>query len=409
MLVPPSRGALLDSYPSTAMERTATSGAAGAGDRQGEPITGPQALKRQHTVLAREGRSVCLMVVELVGLPWVEETFPGRGKDAVALVREEIEALPRAGEIAVAEDGDALVVLFGDTGLEAGQLAGELLIEQTRGLRLPDSGEELWVGASIGIAIDTPQQRHPFEVLLGVAREGAGVARSRGGECVVHSEVYALVRRRLEREHPGWFAAAPGESAGVEPSAPAAAQSAPPGSSVDSAEAASGAPPPGAESAAAAEPPGGEPAGSSPSGSAAADARREELARRLRQAIAEDVAARPSAPPRDEDLMERARRLAAEALDEAMSEREQEHRRRVELLEARIHRLVRSLEETERTLQRVLTERDTDPGVPSAYRRVQGLDAAEQHYELKRELMQRILEANLELRRQLENGGAPAA
>lgn len=388
------------------MDSTASSGAPGAADRPGEPTAALESLKRQHAVLAREGRSVCLMVVELAGLDWVEETFPGRGADAVALVRERLEALPRAGEFAVCEHEGALVALFGDTGVEAGQLAGELLVEETRGLRLPDTGDELWIGPAIGIAIDTPEERRPFEVLLGVAREGAGVARSRGGECVVHSEVYELVERRVAREHPELLGAESDAAAAEGPSSAAPSPDVPAGEAAVAAGEEPSTPAPSA-----ADPDGSTHVPPSPAPTASDDsaARREELARKLQEAIAADVARRPSAPPRDEDLLERARRLAEEALDEAMSEREREHRRRVELLEARIQRLVRSLEETEQTLQRVLSERDADPGVPSAYRHVQGLDVAEQHYELKRELMQRILEANLELRRQLESGDTPAA
>jgi hypothetical protein len=71
----------------------------------------------------------------------------------------------------------------------------------------------------------------------------------------------------------------------------------------------------------------------------------------------------------------------------------------VQVLERRIKKLVESVEENERALERVSTE-DVDLGVASVYRTVQGL-TGEQDSSRKRELMSSLFQANLELRGKL--------
>jgi len=74
------------------------------------------------------------------------------------------------------------------------------------------------------------------------------------------------------------------------------------------------------------------------------------------------------------------------------------HDQELALLERRLAKLVGGLEETERSLERAARARAADLGLSSIYREVQGLDPGERERELKRVLMARIFEANLELR-----------
>ena len=71
---------------------------------------------------------------------------------------------------------------------------------------------------------------------------------------------------------------------------------------------------------------------------------------------------------------------------------------KVENLERRIHKLMKTLEETEDVLARVAQMKNLEVGIESIYRTVQGLNPAEADRELKLALMKTIFEANLEMR-----------
>ena len=71
---------------------------------------------------------------------------------------------------------------------------------------------------------------------------------------------------------------------------------------------------------------------------------------------------------------------------------------RVEQLERRITKLMKSLAETEAVLARVAEMKDLELGIESIYRTVQGLNPAEADRERKLAMMKTIFEANLEMR-----------
>jgi hypothetical protein len=79
----------------------------------------------------------------------------------------------------------------------------------------------------------------------------------------------------------------------------------------------------------------------------------------------------------------------------------EEHSKQVELLERRLAKLSEALESTEGELQKAVAQKNAAPGVASVYRTVQGLSDVENDAELKREMMVKIFEANLELKAQL--------
>lgn len=74
------------------------------------------------------------------------------------------------------------------------------------------------------------------------------------------------------------------------------------------------------------------------------------------------------------------------------------HAHQIDLLERRIAKLTRMLEQTEADLMRVGAMKDVDVGFASIYRGVQGLSSREDALVLKRSLMRDIFEANLELK-----------
>ena len=80
---------------------------------------------------------------------------------------------------------------------------------------------------------------------------------------------------------------------------------------------------------------------------------------------------------------------------------EQVHRAKVELLERRIAKLTTLLEQAEQNLARLAAMRGDDPGLASIYRTVQGLSPDERAFAFKQKLMQKIFQANLEIKQEL--------
>jgi hypothetical protein len=99
----------------------------------------------------------------------------------------------------------------------------------------------------------------------------------------------------------------------------------------------------------------------------------------------------PAAPPQEP---------AIPLPDGMISERE--HLRQVDMLERRIAKLTAQLAEAEAAIERIAKMKNIDLGIASIYRTVQGLSADEDAYKLKQELMQRIFEANYELKQTLQ-------
>lgn len=77
-----------------------------------------------------------------------------------------------------------------------------------------------------------------------------------------------------------------------------------------------------------------------------------------------------------------------------------QHAVQVEKLERRLSKMSGSLEATEGALRRSLVDGVPDSGIASIYRTVQGLTDVENDAELRKEMMSKIFEANIELRSQ---------
>jgi diguanylate cyclase (GGDEF)-like protein len=90
--------------------------------------------------------------------------------------------------------------------------------------------------------------------------------------------------------------------------------------------------------------------------------------------------------------------LAVEKMEAAHHQMREEHAHQVKMLQRRLSKVTDSLTETEGIIRRGLSQKELDSGVASIYRTVQGLSDVENDQELKKEMMSKIFEANLELR-----------
>ena len=91
--------------------------------------------------------------------------------------------------------------------------------------------------------------------------------------------------------------------------------------------------------------------------------------------------------------------LAVSRMEEERAALVADHQRKYDMLERRLAKLAGNLEMTEAELRATMARKNIDPGVASIYRTVQGLSAAEEDAELKKDMMSKIFEANLELQK----------
>lgn len=83
--------------------------------------------------------------------------------------------------------------------------------------------------------------------------------------------------------------------------------------------------------------------------------------------------------------------------EKAISEEQEVHAQRVQILEARIKKLSSALDNTETALKKVAAMKQIDAGVASVYDLVQGLSLDDDNFEKKSELLKTVFVENLEL------------
>jgi len=341
-----------------------------------------------------------LLAIGFAGEARQEAAEPGVGDRIRQALILRIAELPRAEDFLVGLEGDRLLVVIPDMPVEAAEVISQLLIAGARELLLDGESEPRRISLEVGIAIDQERELY-FETLVLVACEGAQVARARGGECAIHSELYGLLQNRIERQ----AREATGESAAL-PEADANLPALEPEADAVVAEDAKPLAEPGEQ---------------------------ERLAAQLQSLITRD-SHRRGKREMEEQLRLTADQYAAEAVARAEAERKRlleidpssvppladpaaavseaitapSDRGQVERLERRLHKLVATLEDTERRLAEVSRLKGVEFGIASAYRGVQGLAGGEKDFELKQALMQKLLDSNLELRRQLGGSGSAA-
>ncbi len=250
---------------------------------------------------------------------------------------------------------DRILLLVPHTPPEGASSLARRILEGARRMKIEADGRPMRITVSIGGAHNQKVGEIDFDLLLEVARGGLDVAAQAGGDRYVHSELYEFFQKKREREarlHP-----APAQPAVIQPAAP----------SPDVLQQLTGG----------------------------------LIGDRLRELLGGNVL--------DADTIARIERVVvAQALQEmkaelvsALSSRDFEHSRQVEMLERRIRKLTEQLGLTEEQLQKIMRMKTADPGLASIYKDIQGLSTSEVQSELKKELLSKIFEANVALRKEI--------
>ncbi len=254
---------------------------------------------------------------------------------------------------------DRILVIVPHTPPEGAAGLARRILEGARKLKIECDGRPMRISVSIGGAHNQRPGELDFDLLLEVARGGLDVAAQAGGDRYVHSELYEFFQKKRERE------AKLAPPAAVPAHAPVVLPTGVPGPDVLE----------------------------QLTGGLIAD--------RLRELLGGGSI--------DADTLARIERVVvAQALQEmkaelvkALSSRDDEHTRQVEMLERRIRKLTDQLGLTEEQLQKIMRMKTADPGLASIYKGIQGLTSNEVQTELKKELLSKIFEANVALRKEI--------
>jgi diguanylate cyclase (GGDEF)-like protein len=254
---------------------------------------------------------------------------------------------------------DRVLVLVPHTPPEGASTIARRVIEGMRATSFDCDGRSTRITLSIGGAHSSHEGDLAFETMLEVAEGGLKVAREGGGNRYVHSDLYEFFERKRAREQRhGQLTMAPAPMP-IVTAVPAAV-----------------------------------PAG---------DGRSPLLGDKIREMFGLSDADSELLARIEQEVIASALREMKGELERVMTDSKSEHQRQIAMLERRIAKLSEALGMTEAELQRVLQQGTLDPGVASIYKTVQGLSAQDVHAELKKALMSKIFEANVELRRQIRD------
>lgn len=338
----------------------------------------------------REGRPAVLACIAVEGIERLASD-PAHRRELLRAIMATLRGYPRSGGLCAWRDGDRIHAFLPGSTTDAAELAARLLIEAARKLAVDGSALSVRASLAIGISAIQPELDLWFETLVRVAQEGVEVASANGAECFVHTQLYGLYQRKIERERPrparavaanaqAGAARAPGAAGAPLPAVPIAAGSAAAAPAFAATSFTSQGPAPIAGAPAAPDP---------------------RLASIVRAEIARVAGNAPGIADLEPHLLALAHGFAQTAIDSALGEERARHAREIDQLERRLSKLVQSLDETEEELRRVQNLKSVDGGVASAYRYVQGLTLDSQSYERKLGLLTAIVEQNLVLQREI--------
>ena len=263
-----------------------------------------------------------------------------------------LRASSRSSDFLACTWDDVVLVVVPHSGPEGTAALAKRVLKEARNLRLDCDGRSMRVTVSVGGAHNHRHEDVAFETMLEVGMAGNEVAQRGGGDRYVHTELYDFFQKKRERE------------SGVRPATAAAFAPLP----VD----VSG----------------------------------------IGDLIGDKIRELFGLSSADASLVARIERqvtaqLLAElrALHAGQSRPDEEAQLKIELLERRIAKLTGQLGMTEEQLQNVLRMRNIDPGIASIYDSVQGVSSDEAQAQLKRELMKKIFQANVDLREQIGGSG----
>lgn len=316
------------------------------------------------------------------------------------------QRLPRAEGCAVLRGDEVVVLLPGSSAAEVEGFARGL-IQAARKLEVRGEAAPLRVGLAAGVAVTRSGIDSYFETLFDVAGEGLDVARNAGGDSCVHSELYELVQRRVERVKGPRKPVPPPAPVPAAPSAPARVAQATAASEASTrtptllravpvnglgnttASAPASAPQRDAES----RP---QPRALPRPESVEVEARVRELLPRVDATSSIDMAS----------LENKVLEIARAAFERALAERAEKFKSEIELYERRIAKMQSALERAESDRGRGGRAAEVDTGVASVYRDVQGLNGDEPDYSRRSGLLAQIAESNRALFEELRRASA---
>jgi len=336
------------------------------------------------------GQAVVALACQPFGLEALERASPGSLPRALGALCLGLGQAFEAEVILVSRNTGHLVVLLVGIDPALVEAASRNWIARAQELRVEGLDRPLRASLWLGYGVTQPGLRLFVDTLIQVALEGLRVARFRGPGTCVHTMVYGGVQKTLERERGREGLLIPGRTP-LRAEAPAGAPLQPEASSVRT-----------------------EPAGGATNEVPRADSRSEPsvsgaAARESTPALLAALAAE-----RRENELLRARLRAQESASESSADRTRPSpapptgvaQERIELLERRLIKLRRLLSESEERLARAGRVQDSDPGVASRYRTVQGLADDAPERERKEGLMESLFLANLELQELLRSRAA---
>jgi diguanylate cyclase (GGDEF)-like protein len=354
---------------------SATSGRAAAGTAEGpspaaqfkgslKDLFSPAQIQHLMRVeFDRARRHKYPIVMLLIAVDRVEQLQDLYGSELKSRIDEALVGLLKGATRASDSIGclldDRVLVLVPHTPPEGASTIAKRVLEGMRAMTFDCDGRPTRITVSIGGAHSSRDGDLAFETMIEVSEGGLRVARDGGGNRYVHSDLYEFFERKRARE-------AQAGSLTI----------APPLRSVAAL-----------------------PAGASGAAPLLGDKIREMFGS---EGVDPDLLARI-----EQQVIASALREMKGELERVLTDSRSEQQRQIAMLERRIAKLSDALGMTEAELQRVLQQGTLDPGVASIYKTVQGLSARDVQAELKKALMSKIFEANVELRKQISDQSRP--
>ena len=289
------------------------------------------------------------------------------------------------------EDSRVIVVLT-QCDLENGTAICNKLIADIQSVEMRAGGHRIKLVPNIGLAHTQHSSDFSFETLLQVAEEGLEIATSSGGGRAVHTELYEIVQPKAgpRKVRPKVVTPEP------KPFVREVVKPAPKHdvfARVVNEQAATTVKPQQRS----------EPERVTEVSSNVASARMHDrmLEHMLREMFAQGQSNGTSSSVLQEQLIGTVRRWSEESRATLGREVFEEQERELDLLRRRVAKLTEHAEETDAELENLRSGISHVEGLESAFRAVQGLARDDAHFKLKSGIMQQILDANLELHRQI--------
>jgi diguanylate cyclase (GGDEF)-like protein len=329
---------------------------------QGDPEAGlfnsaeiPRLMRSEFERGKRYREPLVLMLVSVDRLGHLKDLY---GVDAATEILRSVMDMLRTAtrdyDYMRCQQGERIVALFPHTDMAGARIVAERLLENARGLKFDTGGPAIQISISIGMAGNHGGQLARFEDMQQSAESGLQLAGAAGGDRVLESEAVNGELRRLTSE----LQTSAGASHGAELELLRQAIE---------------------------------------FGVASGDPLVQGKIRELFQLVGDRM---PGSDRVEQELVELALGRMEQDKRAELLERSRAHEREIELLERRISKLLGLLGVSERELERLAkAPQAVDAGLASIYRTVQGLAPDADQAEKKREMLMKIFDANVALRK----------